>query len=150
MAEDTDLGEEEEATVSSSTAPKTAISSSSRGRPSMGEGGSRPRSSTGSSKRVKECSGCGEMVATSAKVCTMCDYQFTAKSISQLNASFLQNASDESESVRDMFPFEPEREEDGSLLITAVLGRRPVAREDSQSSKWYRSSGAIAGKWSTT
>ena len=90
------------------------------------------------------------MVATSAKVCTMCDYQFTAKSISQLNASFLQNASDESESVRDMFPFEPEREEDGSLLITAVLGRRLVAREDSQSSKWYRSSGAIAGKWSTT
>lgn len=149
MAEDTDLGEEEEATVSSSTAPKTAISSSSRGRPSMGEGGSRPRSSTGSSKRVKECSGCGEMVATSAKVCTMCDYQFTAKSISQLNASFLQNASDESESVRDMF-LEPEREEDGSLLITAVLGRRLVAREDSQSSKWYKSSGAIAGKWSTT
>jgi len=30
---------------------------------------------------------------------------------------------EESDIIRDRFPFEPEREEDGSLIIGSILGR---------------------------
>lgn len=36
----------------------------------------------------------------------------------------VEGAKHESESIRDVFPFEPERDEDGSLMIAAILGRR--------------------------
>lgn len=138
MPEDADL----DAFEDEDTANHKAVSL--RGEPGVGEGGSRRSSSGSKGRRLKECSGCGEMVATSAKVCSVCDYQFTARSISQLNASLQQGALDESEGIRDMFPFEPEREEDGSLLITNILGRRPLAKRAFQS-EWYKPSGAIAG-----
>ena len=32
---------------------------------------------------------------------------------------------EESDMIRDRFPFEPEREDDGSLIIQNILGRRP-------------------------
>ena len=55
------------------------------------------------------------------KECPNCDYVFTSKSMLSSQSS----AVEESQSIRDRFPFEPEREEDGSLLIERVLGRRP-------------------------
>ena len=72
-------------------------------------------------KREKECPGCGAYLATSMKECPNCDYVFTSKSMLSAQSS----AVEESQSIRDRFPFEPEREEDGSLLIEKVLGRRP-------------------------
>jgi hypothetical protein len=35
-------------------------------------------------------------------------------------------AADEAQLIRNRFPFEPEREEDGSLIIDRILGRRPI------------------------
>jgi hypothetical protein len=35
------------------------------------------------------------------------------------------SAAQESQSIRDRFPFEPERDEDGSLIIEKILNRRP-------------------------
>lgn len=65
------------------------------------------RTSSGNSKakRVKECPGCGANVAVSTKECRFCDYQFTSKSL-LVNQ---QSAAQESQSIRDRFPFEPER-----------------------------------------
>lgn len=58
------------------------------------------------------------------KECIHCDYVFTSKSL--LNAAAAaQGVSDESTAIRDMFPFEPDRDEDGSLLISHILARRP-------------------------
>jgi len=75
---------------------------------------------------LKECPGCGAQVNLALKECNHCDYVFTSKSL--LNAAAAAAAhgvSDESTSIRDMFPFEPERDEDGSLLISHILARRP-------------------------
>jgi hypothetical protein len=36
-----------------------------------------------------------------------------------------QSAVQESVQIRERFPFEPERDEDGSLLIQTILNRRP-------------------------
>lgn len=73
-------------------------------------------------KRSKECPGCGELVTQSDKVCLNCDYAFSNKSLT--NSQFMIAAAEESLSIRDQFAFEPVREEDGSLLIQAVLGRK--------------------------
>lgn len=53
---------------------------------------------------VKECPACGGSVPIATKTCTHCDYSFSAKSlVSSLTAE------DESASIRERFPFEPER-----------------------------------------
>ena len=57
------------------------------------------------SKRTKECPGCGAKHAVAVKECNLCDYQFTSKSMLQSN----QSAAEESQTIRDKFPFEPER-----------------------------------------
>jgi hypothetical protein len=56
-------------------------------------------------KRTKECPGCGNIVAISTKECRSCDYQFTSKSL----LTGLQSATQESNNIRELFPFEPER-----------------------------------------
>ena len=71
------------------------------------------------SKR-KECPGCGASVNISIKECKFCDYQFTSKSLTS-GANAIQA---ESLFIRETFPFEPERDEDGSLIIAQILGRR--------------------------
>ena len=55
--------------------------------------------------RAKDCPGCGANLPISTKECSHCDYQFTSKSmlLSQ------QSAIDESNTIREKFPFEPER-----------------------------------------
>jgi ribosomal protein L37AE/L43A len=60
---------------------------------------------TSKSKRTKECPGCGSLVAISLRECRFCDYQFTSKSL-LVNQ---QSAAQESQTIRDKFPFEPER-----------------------------------------
>lgn len=71
----------------------------------FGDKGPRRASNSGKSKRVKECPGCGANVAVSTKECRFCDYQFTSKSL-LVNQ---QSAAQESQAIRDRFPFEPER-----------------------------------------
>lgn len=56
-------------------------------------------------KRTKECPGCGATVSLSVRECRLCDYQFTSKSM----LVGQQTAIQESQSIRDFFPFEPER-----------------------------------------
>jgi hypothetical protein len=58
-----------------------------------------------SSKKTKECPGCGAVLAISVRECRLCDYQFTSKSMLMSQQSIIQ----ESLQVRDRFPFEPER-----------------------------------------
>jgi Uncharacterised protein family UPF0547 len=55
--------------------------------------------------RAKDCPGCGAVLPISTKECSHCDYQFTSKSmlVSQ------QSALEESNTIREKFPFEPER-----------------------------------------
>lgn len=67
------------------------------------------------SKRNKECPGCGAMLALSVRECGLCDYQFTSKSMSNTALS----AAQESQNIREKFPFEPERvsTNPSSLLI---------------------------------
>ena len=84
----------------------------------------RQKRSTGSAKkatRTKECPGCGAILALSVRECRLCDYQFTSKSMTVTT----QSAAQESVQIRERFPFEPERDEDGSLLIQSILSRRP-------------------------
>lgn len=82
-----------------------------------------PRASTGGKpgKRTKHCPGCGASVSLSLRECPHCDNQFSSKSL----LVGLQSTLDESTSIRSKFPFEPEREDDGSLMIQAIIGRRP-------------------------
>ena len=56
-------------------------------------------------KRTKECPGCGSVVPLSLRECRLCDYQFTSKSMIMGGTTVQQ----ESQSIRDKFPFEPER-----------------------------------------
>jgi hypothetical protein len=72
-------------------------------------------------KRTKECPGCGANVPVSTRECRLCDYQFTSKSMNATSQSAVQ----ESVQIRERFPFEPERDEDGSLIIQSILNRRP-------------------------
>lgn len=55
--------------------------------------------------RLKECPGCSAMVAVAVKECTYCDYVFTSKSMLVSG----QTAAEESQSIRERFPFEPDR-----------------------------------------
>ena len=73
-----------------------------------------------SRNRTKTCPGCDAQLNTSVKECTYCDYTFTAKTV-QVNQL---TASEESKFIRARFPFEPEREDDGSLKIETIFGRR--------------------------
>ena len=50
---------------------------------------------------------------------------FTSKS--QLGGQTMALAVEEAQGIRERFHFEPEREDDGSLMISAILGRRPAA-----------------------
>lgn len=59
----------------------------------------------GKTKRTKECPGCGAVVAVSTRECRFCDYQFTSKSLLVNQQSAVQ----ESQTIRERFPFEPER-----------------------------------------
>ena len=61
------------------------------------------------------------MLSISMRECPYCDNQFASKSM----LITTQTAAEESNVVRSKFPFEPEREEDGSLIIAAIVGRRP-------------------------
>jgi ribosomal protein L37AE/L43A len=63
------------------------------------------KSVTGKTKRTKECPGCGTLLSVSIKECSLCDYQFTSKSMLTANQSVAQ----ESNAFREKFPFEPER-----------------------------------------
>ena len=58
-----------------------------------------------SSARAKDCPGCGAVLPISTKECSHCDYQFTSKSMLMSQ----QSAIDESNTIREKFPFEPER-----------------------------------------
>ena len=78
-------------------------------------------SKLGGKMRIKQCPGCGAHVSISTRECPHCDNQFSSKT----TAVPLQTAVDESENIQAKFPFEPEREEEGSLIIQLILGRRP-------------------------
>jgi hypothetical protein len=65
----------------------------------------RKGSSAKSAKRTKECPGCGASLSFSVKECSLCDYQFTSKSMLVSQQTALQEA----QIVRERFPFEPER-----------------------------------------
>lgn len=88
------------------------------------------------SKRTKECPGCGCLHAVAVKKCDSCDYQFTSKSM----LLSTQSAAEESQSIRERFPFEPEREEDGTLIIQAILGRRPRK----MGHRWIKTSSSLS------
>ena len=99
------------------------------------KGPGRPRGSvkTKSTARTKECPGCSSQLSTATKVCSYCDYVFTTKSMVVTKEMMLE----ESDKIRTRFPFEPEREEDGSLIVHSILGRRPRKQ---QGRRWIRSS----------
>lgn len=65
----------------------------------------KPTASASKAKKTKECPGCGANVAISLRECRSCDYQFTSKSMLVEQISVVQ----ESQSIRDKFPFEPEK-----------------------------------------
>ena len=83
-----------------------------------GPGIGRPKGAPGG--RTKECPSCGAMVGVSVKECKNCDHTFTAKSALAPTTT----AQEESDNIRDYFPFEPEKHDDGSYKIQAILGRR--------------------------
>jgi transcriptional regulator NrdR family protein len=56
-------------------------------------------------KRSKECPGCGSMVTMATRECSQCDYKFTSKT----SLSNQQTQVQESQGIRDRFPFEPEK-----------------------------------------
>ena len=90
-------------------------------------------------QRTKQCPGCGASCPSALKECGSCDYRFTSKSLSmQYSAASL---ADESKEIQERFPFEPEREDDGSLIIDKILGRRPRKDEEGKlkSIRWTRS-----------
>ena len=70
--------------------------------------------------RQKECPGCGAKVGVSIRECNYCDYTFTSRSMLVASST----AEEESASIRSRFPFEPERDDDGSLMIEKLMGRR--------------------------
>ena len=81
-----------------------------------GPGIGRPKGAPGG--RTKECPSCGAMVGVSVKECKNCDHTFTAKSALAPTTT----AQEESDNIRDYFPFEPEKHDDGSYKIQAILG----------------------------
>ena len=81
----------------------------STGRGGGGAGASKPKN------KAKFCPSCEEPVRPSETVCQYCDYVFTSAA----------RAQDETP-VTDRFPYEPEREDDGSLKVELILGRRKL------------------------
>lgn len=59
----------------------------------------------GKKARTKECPGCGAALTLAMKQCSSCDYQFTSKSMLMSSTT----AAEESQMIRERFPFEPER-----------------------------------------
>ena len=66
---------------------------------SRGDNKGKPKS------RLKECPGCGALLGTATRECLHCDYQFTSKSM----LVSTQSAVEESQSIREKFPFEADR-----------------------------------------
>lgn len=90
------------------------------------------KSSSGKgSKRTKDCPGCGAVLNISIKQCSLCDYQFTSKSMIASASAMAQESLD----VRERYPFEPERDDDGSLFIQSIEGRRPRKKS---ARRWMR------------
>jgi len=89
-----------------------ANSSAGGGRGGGGGYASAPPPSKPKSKN-RFCPSCEEPVRPSETVCQYCDYIFSSA-----------NRAQDDTPVSDRFPFEPEREEDGSLKIDLILGRR--------------------------
>jgi ribosomal protein L37AE/L43A len=82
------------------------------------------RSLSQNKHRSKECPGCGALLGLAIRECTYCDYTFTSKSM----LPGTQSAIDESRTIRNRFPFEPERVSIGfswpaSPLNWSVVGR---------------------------
>jgi hypothetical protein len=96
------------------------------------------KASAGKLKRTKECPGCGAVLGGALRQCTLCDYQFTSKSMIVSAASIAQ----ESVEVRERFPFEPERDDDGSMFIQVIEGRRP---KKSNVRRWMRPQSSSGG-----
>jgi hypothetical protein len=91
--------------ISSGDFQKFALSS---GSDSDDSGRKRKSSVSQSAKKGgkrKECPGCGAKHAVSVRECSFCDYQFTSKSMLVSSQGMLE----ESQNIRDRFPFEPER-----------------------------------------
>jgi hypothetical protein len=86
--------------------------------------------------KTKQCPGCSSHLPVATKECTYCDYQFAAKSSLQSQQAALEEAA----LIRNAFPFEAERDEDGSLIIQAILGRRPRKSEK----RWVRFSSSLS------
>ena len=66
--------------------------------------------------RAKDCPGCGAVLPISTKECSHCDYQFTSKSMLMSQ----QSAIDESNTIREKFPFEPERVSTDGVYVVRV------------------------------
>ena len=90
-----------------------------------------PKQGSSRKSRTKECPGCAAELQTSIKICPFCDLEFSSKSMIVTQAMMVE----ESDKIREMFPFEPTREEDGSLKVHLILGRR--LRK--QGRRWVRS-----------
>jgi hypothetical protein len=88
---------------------------------------SRKASQKRTGARTKECPGCGAKVGVSLKECTYCDHLFTVAKERSVEVQ-----KEEAQNIREKFNFEPEREEDGSLMITAFIGRRPRKQDSGQ------------------
>lgn len=86
-----------------------------RDRRSEAKGGSSVVRKAGG-KRLKECPGCSAMLPLPTKECDYCDYVFTSRSM----LSTAQNAVVESQNIRDIFPFEPERVSVNKILLYSV------------------------------
>jgi hypothetical protein len=95
LYKDVDLGSDDDGGGESDDGKRKKSSASKSSRPATGK------------SRTKECPGCGSRLPISVKVCTSCDYLFTSKSM--LMAASQQSVEEESQTIRDKFPFEPER-----------------------------------------
>lgn len=69
---------------------------------------------------AKTCPGCGDPIPGGSVTCPYCDYAFPIKI-------------EEDISARDKFCFDPDREEDGTLRIEKILGRRSLKLKESNS-----------------
>ena len=96
--------------------------------------------------RQKECPSCGVKVGVSIKECPNCDHSFTTRS----NLVQQTSVEEESANIRGRFPFEPERDEEGSLMIERIMGRRlrkDKARQYHKSSSQFIERGAEDTKY---
>ena len=121
------------------------------GRKKKGKKGAAMKKDSGSSApkkgaRQKECPSCGVKVGVSIKECPNCDHSFTSRS----NLVQQTSVEEESANIRGRFPFEPERDEEGSLMIERIMGRRlrkDKARQFHKSSSQFIERGAEDTKY---